>query len=48
MNGMGKGKFEPDTTLNRAMVATVLYRLSGDKVSELSLASARELIEKSK
>ncbi len=33
MNGMGKGKFEPDTTLNRAMVATVLYRLSGDKVS---------------
>ena len=30
---MGKGKFEPDTTLNRAMVATVLYRLSGDKVS---------------
>ena len=30
MNGMGKGKFEPDTTLNRAMVATVLYRLSGD------------------
>ena len=33
MNGMGKGKFEPDTTLNRAMVATVLYRLSSDKVS---------------
>ncbi len=33
MNGMGKGKFEPDTTLNRAMVATVLYRLSGDKVN---------------
>ena len=32
-NGMGGGKFEPDTTLNRAMVATVLYRLSGDKVS---------------
>ena len=33
MNGVGGGKFEPDTTLNRAMVATVLYRLSGDKVS---------------
>ena len=29
MNGMGKGKFEPDTTLNRAMVATVLF--SGDQ-----------------
>jgi len=31
MNGTGADKFEPDTTLSRAMVATILYRLSGEK-----------------
>lgn len=29
MNGMGNGKFEPNGTVTRAMVATVLWRLSG-------------------
>ena len=30
LNGTGNGKFEPNAKLNRAMVATVLYRLAGE------------------
>jgi hypothetical protein len=30
MNGSGEGKFDPNGTMTRAMVVTVLYRLSGD------------------
>ncbi len=37
MNGVGGNKFEPNTTLTRAMVVTVLYRLEGcPEVSEPS------------
>ena len=32
MNGMGGGKFAPDVKVNRAMLATVLNRISGNKV----------------
>lgn len=31
MVGVGRGKFEPNTTVSRAMVATVLYRLDGGR-----------------
>ncbi len=31
MTGTGKGTFSPNTTLNRAMMITVLYRLDGEK-----------------
>ncbi len=30
MNGMGEGLFLPNASLNRAMVATVLYRIAGE------------------
>lgn len=30
MQGTGAGKFEPNTTLNRAMLATVLWRIEGE------------------
>ena len=30
LNGTGNGIFQPNVTLNRAMVATVLYRLAGE------------------
>ena len=30
MNGVSENRFSPDSTLNRAMVVTVLHRLSGD------------------
>ncbi|MBS1401759.1 MAG: S-layer homology domain-containing protein [Oscillospiraceae bacterium] len=30
MNGMGDGKFAPKTVMNRAMLATVLYRIAGE------------------
>lgn len=30
LKGMGNGKFEPDSTMNRAMLVTVLYRLEGE------------------
>ena len=30
LTGTGNGLFQPNTTLNRAMVATVLYRLAGE------------------
>ena len=30
MNGMGGTNFSPDATLNRAMVATILYRAAGE------------------
>ena len=30
LNGVGSTKFGPETTVNRAMVATVLYRLAGE------------------
>ncbi len=30
MNGMGGGKFEPQGTMTRAMVVTVLYRIQGE------------------
>ena len=30
MNGVGNNKFQPDGTLNRAMVATILYRMEGE------------------
>lgn len=29
MNGMGNGRFEPETTMSRAMVVTVLWRYEG-------------------
>ena len=29
MNGMGSGKFEPETATNRAMIVTMLWRLEG-------------------
>ena len=32
MNGMGGTSFSPDATLNRAMVATILYRAAGEPV----------------
>ncbi len=32
MNGMGNGKFEPDTGMTRAMLVTVLWRLCGSPV----------------
>lgn len=34
MNGMSETEFRPDETLNRAMVATVLYRLAGEPTAE--------------
>lgn len=30
LKGMGDGKFEPNSTMNRAMLVTVLYRLEGE------------------
>ena len=30
MNGVGKNTFAPDSTLSRAMVVTILYRLEGE------------------
>ena len=32
MKGTGAGRFEPDTTLTRAMFVTMLYNLSGEKI----------------
>ena len=32
MNGMGEGKFEPDTAMSRAMLVTVLWRYAGSPV----------------
>ena len=29
MNGIGRGKFSPDGTMNRAMFVTILHRLAG-------------------
>ncbi len=34
MNGMSETEFRPDVTLNRAMVATVLYRVAGEPAVE--------------
>ncbi|MBR6826526.1 MAG: S-layer homology domain-containing protein [Oscillospiraceae bacterium] len=34
MNGMSETEFRPNVTLNRAMVATVLYRLAGEPAVE--------------
>jgi len=34
MNGMSSTEFRPNVTLNRAMVATVLYRLAGEPTVE--------------
>lgn len=31
MNGVGGGKFSPDTMVNRAMIAKVLYEMSGEE-----------------
>ena len=40
MKGVGGGRFEPNATMNRAMVVTVLYRMNGSpKVSEASTFS---------
>jgi len=30
MTGVGDGRFDPDSTLNRAMLVTILYRLAGE------------------
>ncbi len=36
MNGTGNGKFDPELSITRGMLVTVLYRLSGATVTELS------------
>ncbi len=36
MNGTGDGKFEPDVSITRGMLVTVLYRLSGATVTDSS------------
>ncbi len=36
MNGTGNGKFDPEMSITRGMLVTVLYRLSGAVVSEQS------------
>ena len=33
MTGTGESKFSPDTTLNRAMMVTILHRIDGDSSS---------------
>lgn len=36
MNGVGDGRFDPEGTTTRAMIVTILYRLSGDTGKEYS------------
>ena len=39
MNGVSEHSFAPDETLTRAMLVTVLYRLSGDRAAETAVFS---------
>ena len=37
MNGVGSGRFEPDTPTSRAMIVTMLHRIEGEPTSDLAI-----------